>query len=96
MDQVLHKYIECGEPHKSLTNTNSIPKLNRTEHSRNSNSKSVDSYVIDEPDTIAQPKQFQVMSTPRRIKPKHNDISDEEFRIGTYVTWENNNGSTKQ
>ncbi len=27
MDQVLHKYIECGEPHKSLTNTNSIPVI---------------------------------------------------------------------
>ncbi|KAF0748636.1 agamous-like MADS-box protein AGL97, partial [Aphis craccivora] len=81
MDQVLHKYTECSEPHESLTNTNIIAKLNRTKNSRNSNSKSVDSCVIDEPDPIAQPKQFQVMSTPRRIKLNHNDISDEEFTV---------------
>lgn len=80
MDQVLLKYTEYSEPHESLTNTNIIAQLNRREVPRNSNSKSVDSCVIDEPNTIAQPKQFKVMSTPR-IKLKHNDISDEEFRI---------------
>ncbi|CAH1708098.1 unnamed protein product [Aphis gossypii] len=80
MDQVLLKYTEYSEPHESLTNTNIIAQLNRREGPRNSNSKSVDSCVIDEPNTIAQPKQFKVMSTPR-IKLKHNDISDEEFRI---------------
>lgn len=43
-------------------------------------SKSVDSCTVDETNAINQPKQFKVMSTPR-IKLKHNDISDEEFRI---------------
>jgi len=78
MDQVLLKYTEYSEPHESLTNTNIIAQLNRREGPRSS--KSVDSCVIDEPNTITQPKQFKVMSTPR-IKLKHNDISDEEFRI---------------
>ncbi|XP_025209078.1 agamous-like MADS-box protein AGL18 isoform X2 [Melanaphis sacchari] len=79
MDQVLLKYTEYSEPHESLTNTNIIAQLNR--RGDGPNSQTVDSCVNEEePNTIAQPKQFKVMSTPR-IKLKHNDISDEEFRI---------------
>ncbi|KAE9522801.1 hypothetical protein AGLY_016763, partial [Aphis glycines] len=56
-------------------------KLYQIQDSRNFSSKYVDSCVIDEPDTITQPKQYQVMSTLCRIKHKQNDIFDEEFRI---------------
>ncbi|XP_001949813.1 acidic repeat-containing protein [Acyrthosiphon pisum] len=81
MDQVLLKYTEYSEPHESLTNTNIIAQLNRRGGGEGPrSSKSVESPVVDEKSAINQPKQFKVMSTPR-IKLKHNDISDEEFRI---------------
>lgn len=80
MDQVLLKYTEYSEPHESLTNTNIIAQLNRRGGEGPRSSKSVDPCVTEETNTTNQPKQFKVMSTPR-IKLKHNDISDEEFRI---------------
>ncbi|KAL4121547.1 hypothetical protein QTP88_014040 [Uroleucon formosanum] len=81
MDQVLLKYTEYSEPHESLTNNNIIAQLNRRGGGEGPrSSKSVDSCTVDETNAINQPKQFKVMSTPR-IKLKHNDISDEEFRI---------------
>ncbi|KAL5243759.1 hypothetical protein ACI65C_011169 [Semiaphis heraclei] len=81
MDQVLLKYTEYSEPHESLTNTNIIAQLNRRGGEAPRSSKSVDSCVSDGTNnTNTQPKQFKVMSTPR-IKLKHNDISDEEFRL---------------
>lgn len=77
MDQILLKYTEYSEPHESLTNTNIIAQLNRRGPR---SSKSVESRANVGTKAINQPKQFKVMTTPR-IKLKHNDISDEEFRI---------------
>lgn len=82
MDQILLKYTEYNEPHESLTNTNIIEQLNRREGSQGSRlSKSSNDNEMDEIKRESQPaKQMKVFTTPR-IKLKHNDISDDEFRL---------------
>ncbi|XP_060845980.1 myocyte-specific enhancer factor 2A homolog [Rhopalosiphum padi] len=80
IDQILLKYTDYTEPYESLTNTNIIAQLDDRDGYKSS--KCVNSYVNDEPNTIAQTNNFKVMCTPR-IKFKHNDnISDLKFFVG--------------
>lgn len=78
MDQILLKYTEYSEPHESLTNTNIIEQLNRREGPINRPKSRSDTETETKEEN--QPKLMKVIPTPR-IKLKHNDISDEEFRL---------------
>ncbi|XP_026821174.1 transcription factor mef2A-like [Rhopalosiphum maidis] len=79
IDQILLKYTDYTDPYESLTNTNIIAQLDDRDSYKKS--KCVNSYINNEPNTIAQTNNYKVMCTPR-IKFKHNDnISDEDLKF---------------